>query len=388
MLDKLKDKKKISIIAICVIAIVFVFLLTRAFEPEEVGDNFADYYESFTAASNSDISNIAGHLYKEYSDSFTADVDIPVFDGAADILTAEYSSFDEDLLLSIFMDDINATRGLADNAVFYRSLDDSKYLYITNKSGSFIYENSITKYYKFATENFMTEYEYTTQANMLPRYDTVYKAENLSFMSADEAVAYVKTVLDKLSINVSDNVEMYAIDYQTMQEYQDKMKIEEPDAAVNYTLKDTFTESDEFYILCFTVVQDNLPVTHSSYDTLSTYRTVTGANIRVHLSSSGIIYFEATGIYNVKAVDSTPASIISPQDAIDKVFEIHDSIVSTDIAKVTKISLEYSLIPYNDNYSQFKLVPSWCVTLLYDYGIGIDVYETKAINAVTGEEIK
>lgn len=223
---------------------------------------------------------------------------------------------------------------------------------------------------------------------MLPRYDTVYKAENLSFMSADEAVAYVKTVLDKLSINVSDDVEMYAIDYQTMQEYQDKMKIEEPDAAVNYTLKDTFTESDEFYILCFTVVQDNLPVTHNTYDTLSTYRTVTGANIRVHLSSSGIIYFEATGIYNVKAVDSTPASIISPQDAIDKVFEIHDSIVSTDIAKVTKISLEYSLIPYNDNYSQFKFVPSWCVTLLYDYGIGIDVYETKAINAVTGEEIK
>lgn len=55
---------------------------------------------------------------------------------------------------------------------------------------------------------------------------------------------------------------------------------------------------------------------------------------------------------------------------------------------MTKISLEYSLIPYNDNYSQFKLVPSWCVTLLYDYGIGIDVYETKAINAVTGEEIK
>ncbi len=147
------NKKHFKIIAICAVAIIFVVLLARAFEPEKVGSNSSDYYETYTPTSDSDTSDIAGHLYREYSDSFTADVDIPVFDGTADILNAEYSNFDEELLTSLFMNGINATRELADNAVFYRSLDDSKYLYITNKSGSFIYENSITKYYKFARVN-------------------------------------------------------------------------------------------------------------------------------------------------------------------------------------------------------------------------------------------
>ena len=75
-------------------------------------------------------------------------------------------------------------------------------------------------------ENFSSNEEFV---NLIPRYFEVYKKESLSVMTPDEAVNRVKDILKGFGITVSDDVEIHAIDKETMQEYQDYIIKNDPD---------------------------------------------------------------------------------------------------------------------------------------------------------------
>lgn len=375
------DKKTIArIVCICagvaVIAIVIVMLL----RPEGTANT--------KNVSNSDITD--SHMYQVYSDNFTVDADItsPLNENA-EILYTEYIELDEKKLVSLFMNSKNPTREVASydsNIVFYRTGD--AYFITASKYGYTRGETQSIRHLAFPTENFNTRYGSWRFNNELPCYDTVYKNKNLSFMTSEDAVDSAYSVLQQLNISAfKEDAEIYAIDCETMQTYQDKMKKEYPDSAVNYELKDKFTEDDEFYIVCFTAAQNQIPVTHAYYLLWGSDREVMGSNIKIYVSKKGVFYFDFEGIYSVQGVSETPNKLLTVQEAANKAFEVYNSVITTDKATVDEIRFEYAPVPYNQNFNEVKLTPAWSFHLTNET---VDVGTTEEIiliNAVTGERI-
>lgn len=372
------NKRKYFIISISIIFMLIAAFVILLKKPESLNNK--------NNVSKSDELLADNHFYKEFSDNFKVDVDLPdISNKTKDVIFAKLAGFDENIIKSIFFDGKEPEKKQYDDA-FTLVTGDSTATIV--QPFCFYYETEDLQSVKFPTENFTTKYEQSNY-NMLPNYSDVYKLKNLDFMNRDDAVEYVISVLKKMGISVSEKVEIYAIDYKTMQDYQDSKKENDPDIASMYQIKDRFTKDDEFYILCLTTIINEIPVTHYTYHMSGGKRDIPGSNIKVYLSKKGIFNFDASGIYKAQNVAESPTNLITAEEAIEKAFYLYDSIVTTDKVTVTDICFEYGFVPYNKNYDEVKLTPTWTLTLSYenDENSIIRPCEIISINAVTGEQI-
>lgn len=355
------------------------------------------------------LSGTPTHISKVFSDEFSVEADVHVPNVKnADVLFAEYMPFDEQKLLSVFYDGKTPQRSTnsIDNTISYE--DDNSHLIIGN---SYIgYNTQDYQYVKFPTDSFVSKSEIFSSNK---RFGDVYKKENLEFMTRSEAFKAVSDVLKELSIDILDTMEdteIYAIDSATMQKEQQ----EEIQRAIDnqnkagissglsptdgYQIKETFTKEDDFYILFFRMKQNDIPVTQKTYIIQASERPLVGSTARVSFSQKGIIQMDVNGIYQQKGVAESPSTLISVEEALQKAFEKHNDIISTDKVTVAAIDFEYVPVPYNDNYDEVKLTPAWSLTLAYkrnntskdgkkDTKPYIS-YRMLFINAVTGEEIR
>ena len=350
------------------------------------------------------------HISKIFGEDFAveADVHVPKVK-KADILFVKSMPFDEQTLLSIFYKDKTPQRSLTsyDDTILYD--DDSSHLNIND--GFLVYRAQDFKYVQFPTDSFVPASDIFSTNR---RFSDVYTQENLGFMTRSEAFETVSDVLTQLSLDVMDNAEIYAIDSVTMQTQQDEeiqrqidyqkergaSSIQDP--TDGYQTKDTFTQEDDFYILFFKMAQNKIPVTQKSYTIQASDRALNGSTARVSFSRSGIIQLCFNGIYQQQGVAESPNTLISMEEALQKAFEKHNAIISTDKVTVTAVDFEYVPVPYNSNYDEVKLTPAWCLTLAYER----DKTSNKPskdgkqdsqssvsnrmifINAVTGEQIQ
>jgi len=350
------------------------------------------------------------HISKVFSGDFAVEADVHVPNvKKADILLAEYMHFDEEKLLSIFYKGKKPQRNLTsyDDTIMYR--DDSSYLNI-NK-GFIAYVTQDFEYVKFPTDSFVAASDIFS-ANR--GFGDVYTQENLGFMTRSKALEAVSSVLAELSLDIIDDVEIYAIDSLTMQTQQEEKIQREIDKQKNagispiqnptegYQTKSAFTQEDDFYILFFKIAQNNIPITQKSYMIQANERALNGSIARVSFSQKGIIHLYFNGIYQQQGVSESPSMLIPVEEALQKAYKKHNSIISTDKATVTAIDLEYVPVPYNSNYDEVKLTPAWCLTLAYkrnktsnkplkdgkqDSQSSVS-HRVIFINAVTGEEIQ
>lgn len=274
---------------------------------------------------------------------------------------------------------------------------------LTIEDGYTMYRTNDFEAVRFPIEDFTSENEIFSTGI---KFGEVYKQDELSFMTKEEAVRTARDLLKQLSIETAEEVEVYAIDFETLQQQQDKkiqneIAIQEEmgvspiqDPTEGYQAKETFTQEDEFYVIYFTILQEQIPVTQNSYVILDGERTLSGSTARLLLSEKGVIAFEENGFCRSTGISEAPATIISAEEAIENAYEIQNSILSTDKVTVRKINFEYVPVAYNGNYNEVKLTPAWSLTADYNGGIsekdGEEVMITKIIyiNAVTGEEIK
>ena len=227
-------------------------------------------------------------------------------------------------------------------------------------------------------ENFSTNEEFV---NFIPRYFEVYKKESLSFMTPDEAGNRVKDILKGFGITVSDDVEIHAIDKETMQEYQDYIIKNDPDMAINYDYKAKLTDDDEFYFLCFNVEEKGVPVTR--YNVVSSMkRFINGSNIKVCYSKDGIIDFQTDSIYTVKKVDHTAKNLLTAEQALDKAYEEFTTVYTPAEITVEQMRFEYAPKAYNSNYDEVKLVPVWSM-IVYQKDNNPEADEKRAIKRAT-----
>jgi len=357
------------------------------------------------------LSETPDYISQVFSDNFVvkADVHVPMVD-KADVLYAKYMSYDEEKLLSIFYKGKKPQRSTnnVDSTITYR--DDNSELTI---SDSYIaYQTRDYDYVKYPIDNFAPASDIFSSYE---HFGNVYTKENLEFMAKSEVFSTVSNILSELSVDLIEDMketEIYAIDFSTMQKWQDEMIQKDidrqnemgfssiKDSTVGYQMKDTFTPEDEFYLLFFRMKQNDIPVTQKSYIVQATERFLNGSTARVAFSHKGIIQINLNGIYQQEGVAESPNKLISVEEALQKAYEDHNSIISTDKATITAIDFEYVPVPYNKNYDEVKLTPAWCLTVAYEVISDKPLKDGKTdskpnarnrmmfINAITGKRIQ
>lgn len=348
------------------------------------------------------LENTPSHINKVFDDNYAvdADVHVPII-SKADILSAKYMRLEEQALLATFYTEKAPEKQKrdVDSIIFYKDEDSN----LTMSDGYTIYRTNDFETIRFPIENLTSENEIFSTGR---KFGEVYKQDELSFMTKEEAVRTARDILKQLSIETAEEVEVYAIDFATLQQQQDERIQNEiamqermgvsaiQDPADGYQTKETFTQEDEFYVIYFTILQDQIPVTQKAYNILDGERTLIGSTARLFLSAKGVIAFEENGLCRTTGIAESPDKIISAEQAIENAYEIHNSILSTDKVTVHKIDFEYVPVAYNGNYYEVKLTPAWSLTLTYHSGISEKdrkeeiISRMVYINAVTGEEIK
>ena len=379
---KKMDRKKMLTYIVCVCAGIAVisFAVVMLTRPENPNGE-----ENIKSISSSDI--VENHIYHEYDASFIVDADITsTAPEKADVLYAKFYQPDEKKMWSELFN-VKIPERKVSESFGHISYNDGEHILFIPKERTYFRGSQQTEYLRmlFATENFTTKYEaWGTENYINPSFDTMYNKESLSFMTRNEAIDYVYSILQKLNIEVSkEDVYVYAIDCETIQQIRDKLVTEDPDTAVNYNLKEKYTEDDELYILSFTTVRNQIPVTHSRY-VLAETRTMYGSNIKVYLSENGIINFDLEGIYQVESVAESAENFITVQEALDKAYK--ENVLGIKLT-VDEVRFEYAPIPYNSNYDEVKLTPVWTVHMNGTQVDGHALYDTMMIDAITGEKI-
>lgn len=354
--------------------------------------------------------NTPTHISKVFGDNFAveADVHIPKVK-KADIIFAKSMPFDEESLLTIFYKEKTPQRSLTsyDDTILYK--DDNSYLNIND--GFLGYGKQNYEYVKFPIDSFVSE---SDVFSLNRRFSDVYIKEDLEFMTKTEVLEAVSHTLRELSIDVTEDAEIYAIDSITMQIQQDEeiqrqLNIQKEmgispiqDPTKGYQTKETFTQEDDFYILFLKMEQNKIPVTQKSYTIQASDRALNGSIARVSFSRKGIIHLYFNGIYQQQGVAESPSTLISVEEALQKAFEKHNAIISTDKVIVTAVDFEYVPVPYNSNYDEVKLIPTWSLTVAYERNTDSKKplqdgkkdsqssvsHRMIFINAVTGEEIQ
>lgn len=391
------NKKVFYTIVGCTMVGILLILIIRAMGPEqsETGYTSEGDQSIIVVSSGDENESETVHIYQQYSDTMTIDTDIPAhLPESVDLLYANCIQFDEQTLVSFLMSGASPTRDehnqLGSTFVTYR-LDDGSYLFIDD--GYVSYANPPRyDHLKLATENFLTEYEFASQLVMNSTYGKIYQREDLSFMSREDAVSEVRGLLSQLPITLSEEVEVYAIDHETMQEYQNNILENDPTTAVNYTLKEVLTEEDDCYLICFQSLQNHLPVTQKDYTTLAQDRYILGSRVEIFYSANGIINLYISGAYQVQRTGDRAESFISAQQAIEKVVETKKAVFSDERLAIIDCRFEYVGVPYNNMVGEVLLTPAWNITVEHTMETSGESLrtccETVSINAITGDEIK
>lgn len=397
-------------VAVIVLALILISAVTGCgqktsldVEQSSVTDGYIDF-DGFTGESPS-AAEATKHLYKEYSEYFLLDADADLISEPVDSLYAAPVKFDTAAVIEMFMQAENPTPEASDGSEVYYNVYDGEehieHMSIGVNGGSIIYRNiGFTKGVKFPTENFVTQKNYAFSNNGNPPYPTVYKQENLRFMSAQDAVNEVRSTLTQLGIVTTEDVDVFAIDSGSMQAHQAVMMEKDPGTIGFYNIKDQFTEDDEFYILCFTTECGGVPI--SSVGNELNNRYISGSEITVYYSKQGIVNLYLSGIYTSQRSVESHEDILTAEEAADAAFGHYNKIINDfgdsidewlNGGKYVVIKMEFVYAPtaYSENRDEVLLVPAWELTVkwytLTDryYGNEYDICDVLTVNAVTGE---
>ena len=326
--------------------------LPHAVSESSFSDSVENPFETEQHGENSDT-----HIYKTYSENFIADAEI-ILPGReqGDILTAKRYRYNKDKIISLFFGDNTPTVTEDPDGDTYFEAPDGSWAYLG--TGYLHYATNHRYEVQLPFENFSSDEEFSS---LLPSYSQIYQKDSLDFMTPDEAISKVKRFLSLLDIKVSDEVEIHAIDCETMQEYQDYVREHDPDSAKQYRIKEQLTKDDEFYYLCFAMEQNGIPVT--CYSERGERTNLFGSNIKVCLSKDGIFEFETELLYTPEGTLRSANQLLTAEEALDKAFKQFDADSSIAQAKVEQMRFEYIMEPNDSDYETVTLRPVWSLVV-------------------------
>ncbi|RDU24509.1 hypothetical protein [Anaerosacchariphilus polymeriproducens] len=211
--------------------------------------------------------------------------------------------------------------------------------------------------------------------------DLYLKDKNLAFMSQADAFNKVKSTLNKLNIEVSDRYVCYVMDYRIMEEQEDvknafgEEKKEEKKAQ--------WTEDDNLYYFRIQRIYNDILIVGDEV-----FANSPNQNMLVMYNKGGIQKITIMDYYDITEKENE-INLITVEDAIEKIKQKYDAVISEDKISITNIELCMKTINQDTNGGKAIIVPAWkfqITTKVEDPEI--EPYsENVLINAETGKEI-
>lgn len=221
----------------------------------------------------------------------------------------------------------------------------------------------------------------------------LYPAKDLTFMTQKDAEKKARDLLTLLGVTASNDLQTFALDYQTMKQeqtkYQKGIGSDDLKPGKHPSLR-KWTQEDDCYCFQFHQEVNGVPILGSqqSGESKSPTKPIV-PTIVVYYGKQGFIndqisnIFETTGVVKEKHI---PVSLDKALDALNNKF---DEIIMNNPITVTNITLSYVPELEAANQKNYLLTPAWIFQLSqYSKDIKGNVNTTVLINALTGEEME
>lgn len=298
--------------------------------------------------------NNESHIIKEL-DYISVDADITYPQNSSfDIYNVKMTDFDFDKLKSIFISKTQNITVTEENETEYPG-------YVAHIAHS-DYEN--LGVYRDFFEYTTTEYDdlsffLSSQDFPVGFYgmSNCFQKEKLDSIDKDISLDIVIDKIDELNLPVDKIPEIYALDYESLNNRSKSLYTDEEYNEMNMKYK--FTEKDEAYLFVFHSKTNSLEH-YDRYvsvfqDGIPTY----GGEVYAVVNSNGLIMFSAYGMYDIQETVTENKKIISVDTVLDIVNNKYKNIKSNVVVK--SVTPYYFPVKENSTAEKAELTPTWVV---------------------------
>ncbi|MBC8059813.1 MAG: hypothetical protein H7Y18_04025 [Clostridiaceae bacterium] len=231
-----------------------------------------------------------------------------------------------------------------------------------------------------------------------------FKSAELDFVAKSKATEQVTALIKTLDITSHTSPEIYALDYNTLQQEQDGLMKDK-----NYKyfvdlgktrIKEKWTKDDECYYMVFRIDMNGIPCSNTNFTMQSLDAMISGSELGVIISKDGIESFNINGvIYEQKNSKVKTSGLISMEQALESLKKKYSNVILKEEAIITGISMVYLPVITKlgtvseegvSSNREIEMVPCWYFNIKQKYTkagkvntIDIVVH----INAIDGKEI-
>lgn len=211
---------------------------------------------------------------------------------------------------------------------------------------------------------------------------------DLSFLNAENAIQMGKERIKELTGQDSEVLAAYALNREILtaleEEYRQTQKYQEDAQRGKETTVDDWSDADEIYYMEYRLTKDGLPIYSGINEpgismAVETFWTAE-TRITMLLDQDGIRYIASRGGIFDASPEAEAQTIISAETALEAVKEIYGNTILSSQVTISRIWLEYVVVPDWEEKEQYKLVPYWCVQIDSPSGNS----SAERINAITG----
>lgn len=192
--------------------------------------------------------------------------------------------------------------------------------------------------------------------------DLYQKRRDLDFMSQDVAWNQVKSFLDEMDIEVSNDYICYVMDHVTMEQEENNIyqMFQEEDMG-SFEKKGQWTVEDDCYFFKSHLVWEGYPVIP-----YITGEGVDEENVTVIYDKTGIISLTVNGYCPIKLENEI--NIQSPQKVAERLSDVLKNIISEATYEIQQITLCQAIIGFDHETGIAEIVPSWKCSVLVKEG--------------------
>ena len=211
---------------------------------------------------------------------------------------------------------------------------------------------------------------------------------DLSFLNAENAIWMGKERIKELTGQDSEVLAAYALNREILTElegeYRQTQKYQEDAQRGKEAAVDAWSDADEIYYMEYELMKDGLPIYSGINEpgismAVETFWTAE-TRITMLLDKDGIRYMSSRGGIFDASPEAEAQTIISEEAALEAVKEIYGNTILSSQVTISRIWLEYVVVPDWGEKEQYKLVPYWCVQIDSPSGNS----SAERINAITG----
>jgi hypothetical protein len=211
---------------------------------------------------------------------------------------------------------------------------------------------------------------------------------DLTFLNAENAIQTGKERIKELTGQDSEVLAAYALNREILtaleEEYRQTPKYQEDAQRGKETTVDDWSDADEIYYMEYRLTKDGLPIYSGINEpgismAVETFWTAE-TRITMLLDQDGIRYIASRGGIFDASPEAEAQTIISAETALEAVKEIYGNTILSSQVTISRIWMEYVVVPDWEEKEQYKLVPYWCVQIDSPSGNS----SAERINAITG----